>query len=310
MRHIKQYEEIEWSKLNPLNLIKSGNLSQISSMINNISAENSEVSSKVEDDKVIVEVKVNNGRLEDVDTLIRITLKYDRKLSFYINKTEYEFLFKKSVPYYIEDSYMRTEFGILGVSEKTIKVENHKEIILSTSKLENDIKDRIIDYVRNVNTIFSKSINNIKENNDLKRREEENIKKQKELLLDKDDIVECFGDLIDLSDEHEITSNNSIIIEFIVHGIKINEQRKSKSHYGKYGSTSFTFDEAHIDINDTFVEVSSALINAKSRLKSISNDIEVRSIFKNDIVIIEVYVPDERQNTRSSGRGTRAIGPF
>lgn len=309
MKHIKQYEEIEWSKLNPINLIKGKSIDSVLHIIQGIKIDNVELSSRIEDKKIIIDAKVDN-RIDNIKSVnIVLIVDIDTYKNIKIGSIEYNFNISQAPTYYVYPlNDIKTEDGILSTNKGEIKILRFSRILISPDKIETDIRSSISEYVGKIDFMFNRSLQILKSIFDSKKSKIELKSKRDNLLLDKDDIVECFGDLIDLSADHEVTSKDSIVIEFRVPGIEINEQRKSKSHYTKYGSTSFTFDEAHIVINDIFIEVSSALISAKSQLKSINNDIEIRSIFKNDIVIIEIYIPEEIKST-SRVHGIRMAGP-
>lgn len=110
---------------------------------------------------------------------------------------------------------------------------------------------------------------------------------RKNFLSDKEDIIECFSTLMDISDSYDISDNgNSISIMFNINGVNVFNQTKSKSSYVKYSSVRIDFDEAHLDANDELINVLSSIIEAKAHLKAINPKLSIKTIFKKNSVNI------------------------
>ncbi len=140
------------------------------------------------------------------------------------------------------------------------------------------LKNHIIFELKKLHLLINKSLESIEKD------------KRKEVLISKiESIKECFYDIIDISENHDIFIKDSgeIHCEFKIKGIIVKNQQKSKSGSSKgYSTVYIDFDEAKFDLNDVLFKVFGSLMEAKPRV----NDIVPGAEFKIELSKDEIKV--------------------
>jgi hypothetical protein len=292
VNHLKKYEEINCDKFN---LVKKHNYDKLFKIIKSSISHFTDYKSEIqkEDNSIILKFILP---LEKIPEITRINNNINGVtiiISFNINSSKMQwckinFNFIKNFYPQLIGSFYQSNIGVVDVYKTFMSLEiSHNTIIKSKEQLISIINSNIENLVT--------YLNNCSSNLDIKKQELDNkIKIQKEIetqrknfLSDKEDIIECFSTLMDISDSYDISDNgNSISIVFNINGVNVFSQTKSKSSYVKYSSVHINFDEAHLDVNDELINVLSSIIEAKAHLKAINPKLSVKTIFKKNSVNI------------------------
>lgn len=296
MKHLKSYEEINWDKFN---LVKKYRYDKLFNIIKSSISHFTDYQSEIqkEDNSIILKIILP---LEKISEITRINNNINGVtiiISFNVDsskmKLEINFNFIKNVyTQLIGSSYTipnpETIIGRVYVHKTFMSLEIPYDTIIKS-------KEQLISIINSNIENLATYLNNCSSILDIKKQELDNkIKIQKEIetqrknfLSDKEDIIECFSTLMDISDYYDISDNeNSISIMFNINGVNIFNQTKSKSSYLKYSTVRIEFDEAHLDANDELINVLSSIVEAKARLKSINPKLSVKAIFKKNSVNI------------------------
>lgn len=295
MNHLKKYEEINWDKFN---LVKKYRYDKLFNIIKSSISHFTDYKSEIqkEDNSIILKLILPLEKIPEITRIdnningVTIIISFDVdsskmkwKINFNFIKNVYTQLIGSSHTIIIPET-----LGKVGVHKTFMSLEfSHDTIIKSKEQLISIINSNIENLVN--------YLNNCSSSLDIKKQELDNkIKIQKEIetqrknfLSDKEDIIECFSTLMDISDSYDISDNgNSISIMFNINGVNVFNQTKSKSSYVKYSSVHIDFDEAHLDANDELINVLSSIIEAKAHLKAINPKLSIKTIFKKNSVNI------------------------
>jgi len=318
MKYIKQYEEVDWDKINPVKIAKKYQLNskykEISALIPNIKSDTiatanlSTTKNPIKKDNILFGI-YGGFKLDKFPEIkeiskdvsgLRFSMNFEIKKE--VTATEISIVFDYNGKYHkhICGEY-RSPLGNVFINNYDNKywfgIKISLNSIIKPNLFDKEVKSIISEEEKSFDNYLIECLRMLEDRkNKLEaytKQQEEEKKKEDEFSLDKNDIIECFGSLIDISEDHNVNSNRyKITLECNIPGIKVYKKEKSEYVSGRsFGKTVYlNFDEAHLNVNEKLIEVLSAIIEAKSQLKSINTELKIDTILKDDRIIIDILL--------------------